>query len=214
VSTLVTVVCSWERTVDCVAVTVAPRSLSRAVSCPLRPCMVLAREALLSRSCSAVRTPRVSEVLSRLVRTSVIVSPARLSTRSTSETRAMVRSCSASSLVELSSKAEASTPSTERSVESPAWAARSKVGDRKSATSATRCRVVLAPERGGASSAPHWTTASPPSFVLTMPSVAPAAPEASVTTELGETPSSTVEAARLRGAPTSAGSVRDEPATS
>ena len=40
-----------------------------------------ASEVLLSRSCSAVRTPRVSEVLSRFVRTSVMVPPARLRTR-------------------------------------------------------------------------------------------------------------------------------------
>ncbi|MEG8034957.1 hypothetical protein QP157_06345 [Sphingomonas sp. LR61] len=153
-------------------------------------------------------------MVSRLDRTSVIVPPARASTSFTCEMRSMVRRWSASSESLSDPNAAFTTPVEDKSVDSPGCAATSNVGAVKSLTSATRCSVLLAPDVGGASRRPHWTTASPSSFVLTTPSVDDPASAASVTIRSAAVPVRTVEAARLKGAPTSAGVEREVPATS
>ena len=144
-----------------------------------------------------------------------MVPPARASTSFTCAIRSIVRRCRASSESVSDPNAPFITPAEDRSVVMPGCAAMSTVGAAKSLTSATRCSVLLAPEVGGASNRPHCTTASPSAFVLTTPSVAvPSASALSVTIRFAAVPVNTVDAAMLNGAPTSAGVVREEPATS
>ena len=143
-----------------------------------------------------------------------MVDPALVSTVLTSETSVMVRLCRSSSEPVPVENAPVMTASALRSLLRPGWTARSNDGNWKSSTSATRRSVVLAPERGGASTVAHCTTAEPSSVLLRTPLV-PVAPSGDPgVMSSARTPSSFVDAAIVSGAPTSAVSVRVWPAAS